>query len=143
MATPFGFSVGDFLATLELVHDVIEALKASGGSSAEFVELMNELYSLERALLQVKHLNVPSSMQPQLAAVRQAAALSQGSIDDFLQKIKKFQPTLRIGGSQHKWKDALHKIQWRLYKKDDVDALRATLRGHTLSIIMLLQSIQL
>ncbi len=58
MLPTFGFSVGDFVAGINLVRELIKALEDSAGSSAEYLALIKELYSLERALLEVKHLNL-------------------------------------------------------------------------------------
>lgn len=54
----FGFSVGDFINALELVGRVINALRESSRSGPEYRELVNQLYSLETALLQVKQLEL-------------------------------------------------------------------------------------
>jgi hypothetical protein len=144
MAVPFGFSVGDFIATLGLIRDVVDALRESAGSSTTFQTLMRELYSLERAMLDVNGLQ-PSSpeMEARLSAIKQVAAQTQHPIDTFLHKNKKFQPTLRAGGSKDKWRDVLHKIQWRLYSEDDVAQLRATINAHTASITVLLVLFQI
>ena len=56
MAAAFGFSVGDFVNGINLVKDVIKALKDSTGSSKEYLELIAELRTLESALLDVKAL---------------------------------------------------------------------------------------
>lgn len=142
MVVPFGFAVGDFIAGIELVHDLIKALKESEGSSAEFIELMRELYSLERALLQVKALKLELAQESLLLPLEQAASQCQETIDQFLRKNKKFQSSLREGGSKNSWRGVLCKIQWRLYKKEDVSAFRAMLSGHTSSINMLLLVLQ-
>ena len=50
----FGTSVGDFVTALQLVGTVVNEIRDSGGSGAEYRELIHELYGLETALLQVK-----------------------------------------------------------------------------------------
>jgi Fungal N-terminal domain of STAND proteins len=143
MASAFGFSVGDFVNAITLVTEVIGALKDSAGSSAQFVELMKELYGLEIALLYVKATAVQPDQEPQLAAIKQSAAQCQATIDHFLQKNKKFQRTLRSGGSKNPSRDVLHKIEWALFKAEEINEFRAKLRGHTSSINMLLISFQM
>jgi hypothetical protein len=54
MSVGFGFSVGDFIAAIELVGTVIDALRSSGSAATEYRELVGQLLSLETALLQVK-----------------------------------------------------------------------------------------
>ena len=143
MVTPFGFSVGDFVAGIELIRQLINALEDSAGSSAEYRELIKELYSLERALLEVKHLDLDASQYAQLVALRQAATQCQQTIDEFLSKLRKFQPAFRTGGAKSSWRDSLRKMEWALYKKEDVERFRAQLSGHTASINMLMMTVQL
>ena len=143
MLPPFGFSVGDFVASIELVRQLIKALEDTAGSSAEYRGLIKELYSLERALLEVKSLDLDVSQHAQQIALRQAATQCQQTIDEFLVKIRKFQPSLRIGGSKSSWRDGLRKVEWALYKKEDVQKFRAQLNGHTASINILLMTVQL
>lgn len=122
---PFGFSASDFVAGINLVRELIKALKDTAGSSAEYIDLIQELYSLERALLEVNRLNLDESQHTQTLALKQAAAQCQHTIDDFLQRIRKFQPALRLGGSKSSWRDGLRKVEWALCKKEDVRSFRA------------------
>lgn len=140
---PFGVSVGDFISGINLVRNLIKALEDTAGSSAEYRDLIKELYSLERALLEVKHLDLDESQHTQSVALQQAAIQCQHTIDEFLQKLRKFQPSLRTGGSRSPWRDGLLKVEWALYKKEDVQKFRAQLHGHTASINMLLMTLQL
>jgi hypothetical protein len=144
MAVGFGFSVGDFIAALELVGTVIDALRDSGSASAEYRELLRVLYSLETGLMQVKRLEIEESQRAQLIALQQAAAQCQRTIDDFWNKIQKYQPHLGSGEecSNFRMKTAWTKIKWAVCKRDDVAKFKADLIGHTESIQMLLGAIQ-
>lgn len=143
MLPPFGFPIGDFVSGINLIRELIKALEDSAGSSAEYRELIKELYSLERALIEVKHLDFDESQHSQGVALKQAATQCQQTIDEFLQKIRKFQPALRTGGSKSSWRDGLRKVEWALYKKEDVERFRAQLNGHTASINLLMMTLQL
>lgn len=143
MAVPFGFSVGDFIAALNLVKDVIDALQDSGGASEEYRELVNELYTLETALLEVKRVDLDDEQHAQTVALQQAASQCHLTIDEFWKKIQKFQPHLRSEGSGSKVKDGWRKVQWALCRKEDVMTFRAKLRGHTGSISVLLMTVQM
>ena len=143
MPASFGFSASDFISIIKLIRDITEALEDSAGSCAEYLDLIRELYSLERALLEVKGLELDESQRPQKIALVQAAAQCQQTIDEFVQKIRRFQPALRIGGSGSGWRDILCKVQWALCKKEDVRSFRAKLSGHTASINILMMTIQL
>jgi hypothetical protein len=41
MPVSFGFSVGDFIAVIELVGTVVDALRSSGNAGAEYRELVS------------------------------------------------------------------------------------------------------
>jgi hypothetical protein len=138
----FGFSIGDFLAAIELVHDLAIALSDSHGSVAKFKGLVQELYSLERAMIEAKTLQVPSGLESELWMVQQAASQAQAAITDFLQKNDGYVRSLGQGSSKW-WKDAFHKVKWALFKAKDVEELRACLRGHTLAMGIMLQGLQM
>lgn len=135
----FGFAVGDFISGLELIRQLIKALEDSTGSSKEYRDLIRELYCLERALLEVKSLNIEES--PQKSAVEQVAVQCQETISFFLSQIAKYQPAL--GGVGKSWRDRLRKIQWALYKKEHVQRFRAQIQGHASSITILLMTLKL
>ncbi|KAE9376392.1 hypothetical protein N431DRAFT_529373 [Stipitochalara longipes BDJ] len=152
MTVPFGFSVGDFVAGIGLVQDVIEALRASSTSTARYQGLMSELFTLERALLEVKKLDLgdeQASRQERLdiealhGALRLAATQCQDTISRLLNKVKKYEGHLSANGSGSKWKDALRKVQWALLTDRDLEEYRAEIRGHSTSITMLLTLTQL
>lgn len=115
----FGFSTGDFTNGINLVKYLIEALHESRGSPQDFVEVINEPYSVERALIEVKIMQFSAEEPPQHAAVLQAVILCRSSIDKFIARISKYQPHLRVGGSSERCLDILCQVQWRLYKRDD------------------------
>ncbi|KAN0098879.1 hypothetical protein V8E51_014542 [Hyaloscypha variabilis] len=43
MPVSFGFSAGDFIAAIELVATVIDALRESGDASSEYREIVRQL----------------------------------------------------------------------------------------------------
>lgn len=142
MATPVGFSAGDFIATIEVVKNVIKALRESGGAAAEYRELIYELYGLETALLEVKALDLEVEQRAQRVALRQAATQCQATIDNFMQGLRKYQPQLGNPRASGGWRDTLRRIQWQLCKKDDLVNFRAQVGFHAQSIQMLILSIQ-
>jgi hypothetical protein len=143
MTVPFGFSVGDFVAGIGFVRDVINALQTSSTSVTRYQGLIKELFILERALLEVKALKFDDRSSSQLDALRFAAAQCQGTIDSLLNKVKKYQPSLTAKGSGAKWKDILRKVQWVLLTDSDIEGYRAEIRGHSASIAMLLITTQM
>ena len=143
MSLGFGLSAGDFIAALNFIKDVVDALRESGSAGAEYRELMGELYSLETALLEVKRLDIDATQHAQLVALQQAASQCQRTIDDFWQKLRKFHSHLRAEGSTSRTKDGWRKVQWALCKKEDLVRIKAQLRGHTGRINVLLMTMQM
>ncbi|KAF2635970.1 hypothetical protein P280DRAFT_553318 [Massarina eburnea CBS 473.64] len=140
----FGFSTGDFIAALNLIQGAIDAISSSHGSSAQYRSLLRELYALESALLRVKSLELDASLDSEKRALEQAASLCQRDIDEFLTRIREYQPHLRAGGSGDgmgaKAKDAWMKIKWAKCREDDVDRFKAVLMGHSGSISRMLHT---
>lgn len=142
MSVGFGFSVGDFLAALDLIGTIIDALRQSSHAGSSFRSLINELYTLESALLRVKRLELDDSHSVEKLALRQAASQCQRTIDAFYKKIQKYQPHM-LGGTDSKIKDGWAKIKWAVCKKDDIETFRAEIRGHTSSLEILLITVQM
>ena len=143
MIPGFGFSVGDFIAVIKLVGTVIDALRDSPFASSSTRSLINELYALESALIQVKRLDPDVGHNFEKVALQQAASQCQRMIDAFYGKIQKDQCHLQQGGTDSKIKDAWVKIKWTVCKKEDLEKFRAEIRGHTSSITILLLALQM
>jgi len=143
MSVGFGFSVGDFIAALQLVSTIINALRDSSESSTEYIALLSQLLTLETALLRVKRLEADDEQRAEVIALRQAACQCQRTIDVFLEKITKYQPSLRTGGSGSGVRNGWRKIQWALCKKEDLLRFKADLVGHTESIELLLTTLHI
>ncbi|KAH6637118.1 hypothetical protein F5144DRAFT_207202 [Chaetomium tenue] len=139
----FGFSVGDFLAAIELVHDLAVALSDGRGSSVKFQGLIQELYSIERVMIEIKNLQVPKELEQRLWMIQQATSHCQTIISNFLRRNDSYMRCLREGGSKAWWKDAYYKIKWAVYKVKDVDELRASLRGHATAMGFMFQLLQI
>jgi hypothetical protein len=142
MSVGFGFSAGDFIAAIDLVGTVIDALRSSSTASLEYRELNSQLLSLETALIEVKRLDFEESQYAEVIALRQAAGQCHRTIDGFLKKIEKYQPSLSGNSEGHRVRDAWTKVKWALCKKDDVANFKADLVGHTESIQLLLTTVQ-
>jgi histidinol dehydrogenase len=142
MSVGFGFSVGDFIAALELVANVIDALRESGEAGKRYRELVRQLDSLESVLLRVKRLEIDEAQHAEYIALQQASSQCQRTIDEFWKKIKKYQPALGVKGTP-RLKESWMRIKWAVCKKEDVNAFKADVSAHTESIHLLLTTIQM
>jgi len=139
MPFPFGVSVGDFIACIELINTIINCLDQSHGSDVRFQGVVQSLKSLEVAL---QHVNQMATTSSDEVALRQVSMRCCSTLSAFLNKINKYQPSLQLGGSGSHLKDALRKVQWALYTKDDIAQFQLEVRGHVDSILMLLGMVQ-
>jgi uncharacterized NAD(P)/FAD-binding protein YdhS len=143
MSVGFGFSASDFISALELVATVVDALRECGESSAEFRAIVDQLHTLQTVLESVNRLEVDDAQHAEVTVLRQAAAQCQRAIDAFWENIKKYQPSLRIGGSGSRAKDGWMKIKWALCRKEDLVKFKMNLIGHSESIGILMTNLQM
>lgn len=149
MVIPFGVSVGDFIAGIKLVHDLTDGLKESCSSSSDFRDLVRELHSLERALISVKNVIDPKNPESlpydivHVDALKQVVLQVKQTIDEFLDKNTKFLLSLgTVGGTGSGVKDWVRRVEWKRYKKEDVQALRWKVNGHATAVTIILLGMQ-
>jgi len=135
----FGFSVGDFIAAGNLIHDVIESVQDVGGAKFEFQELTRELRGLETALQHLDKLQSDSSSQDRtIQSIKFAALSCRQPLEQFLAKIKKFDSTLDVWAKGQTSKTIVRKVQWGLGMRNEVTRLQGYLNLHIATINMLL-----
>lgn len=139
----FGFSVGDFIAALEVVGVVIDALRAGGKAARQYRELLKELWSLKLALLAVQTMDIDESLCAYESALRITASQCLGTISDFWERMQKYQLHLRLAGSGSKIISDMMKIKWALCESDDIIKFQSDIMGHTAAIQMLIGMIQM
>ncbi|MAD87605.1 MAG: hypothetical protein CL912_31995 [Deltaproteobacteria bacterium] len=139
---PFGFSAGDVIAVCIHVKDVIKALDDVQGASAEYQQLCRELWSLDRALLEVELLSRTCDTSIELNALscttRRVVEQCKECMVSFLRKLKSYNRSLREGGSGDRIRDTGKKIKWALTQKEEIARFRTEINGHSSTINMLL-----
>ena len=135
-------SVGDVIAVSILIKGVIKALDYSRGSATEYQEAIRELWTLDKALLEVEHLSRTCERTIEVNALsytaRNAAEQCRVYIKAFLDKIKSYNRNLGPGGSGSKLRDAAKKLRWTFTQKDELGKFRTEVNGHASAINMLL-----
>ena len=145
MVFPLGVSVGDFIAGINLLCDSIQALNDVHGASSQYQQLLTSLDSLKAALVQIESLQLDASQAIQHQALRKETESCRQCINHFLERIDKYGVLQTT--SQPRWslvavKNAARKIQWGLFKKEDVAQFQAVLSMRSDSIQMLLLTLQ-
>jgi hypothetical protein len=138
----FPVSAGDVIAVSILIKDVIQGLSDSRGSAEEYQEIIRELWSLDKALLEVELPSRTCGNAIELNALSCTAMRTTDQcrlcISAYLEKIRSYNRSLGFGGSGSKLRDAAKKIQWTLSQKDELTKFRAEVNGHASAINMLL-----
>jgi hypothetical protein len=145
MVFPFGVSVGDFITGIKLICDSIEALGDAHGASSAYRQLLASLQSLKAALSQMDLLRFDPSQVAQQHALQNEANLCRECVNNFVARIDKYR-VLNMG-NQTQWsmaavKSTARKIQWGLFKKEDVARFQANVSARVDSIQMLLLTFQ-
>jgi hypothetical protein len=141
MPITFG-SVGDIISISLIVKDLVKALDDSRGSAAEYQDVIRELWSLDRVLLEVEQLSRNSDQTIELYALwvtaKRATDECRRSIETFLEKIKKYEKSLGGRASGHTIRGVPMKIRWRLTQSDELEKFKAAINAHCSSLNMLL-----
>ena len=137
MAAGFGFSVGDFVAGIELTAKVIRALKESGGASSEYQQILRELESLEIILQHLSSLKATKENHHYVNAFRGQAQSIQVLVQQFLDSITKYKSSLGATAHRGVRHGSGKKIQWTLLRQPEVAKLRSTIEFQ-ISILNLL-----
>ncbi|KAK1753738.1 hypothetical protein QBC47DRAFT_387040 [Echria macrotheca] len=143
MAAPaFGFSAGDFISAVKLVVDVSEALKATGGASASYRDLLTELELLQDILLQLQARQSGSNVSNPLRDYgRRQAELTLSTLSQFLELISKFAAKLGPDGSPKWYRHVGRKAQWAVAYAGEVEKLRLRIgtQLHALNLLVQLE----
>ena len=143
---PFGLSVGDFIAGINLLIDAIHSLSDTNGAQADYEGLGRQLSNLKNGFECIEGLNLDDTQIAQVSAVVTVLSDCRLCIDDFTKRNSKFK-SLEIP-CEGKWTLAAlkrqgRKVQWALWKKADVAKFQASIQLHSEAVQMLLASIQM
>lgn len=125
-------SFGDVISLISLVLQVRRALGDSAGASEDHQALIAELDSFSHLLHVVRealtiHDNprkLPNSVRN---AMKQGLLSSAALLADFYKDVERYSGSLRQGGSGSVIRDSWMKVEWALYKKEDVRQMRRRL----------------
>lgn len=136
MTVPFGFSVGDFIAAIGLVAEVVEAVQDSGGAASQYQSLTQDLGNLQAALLRVESLRIGSDTPTTDTVINQTLLVRQG-VQELLDSLAKFNKSL--GNEAEKgWRHGTRrKVQWAMFGSKEVAKLRNVLSAQVQNLSIL------
>ncbi|KAM0697810.1 hypothetical protein Q7P36_002664 [Cladosporium allicinum] len=145
-AVPFGFSVGDFVASIELIHKAAKALRSTPGATGHYQQTLLDLELIESVLRRVQGLSPASANHETIRLIQLCGQTCHVPLDHFLQKAKKLEPFLNFNGNSSAVKflhirKAGHKLRWAILLEEDVAKLKASI-GPGIEIINTLLQIE-
>jgi len=141
-------SVGDFIAIIALIRDIIEALDDARGSAKEYQDLVRELDTLRQTVEAVQRTLEDPQLIDSLEDLAKTALDTVAQINDclngFLGQIGKYEPTLSAGasGKRNCLKSMGRKVQWKLNGRE-VENFRAEVMRCTMALNVLLKVVTL
>ncbi|KAL6713499.1 hypothetical protein ACLMJK_008964 [Lecanora helva] len=138
MTPAFGFSVGDFISTINLIRRISRALKESGGASSDYQDVVIELKGLKHALQHLEALEPTEDNLSHVNAIRGMALACQLPLRDFMEKLGKYESTLGPWSPQAPFRSASRKARWAIGFDNEVKKLRALVTAKQMSINLLL-----
>lgn len=142
----FGISVGDFIAGINTLIDIVHSLSDTNGAQADYKELGSELQSLKSGLDGIEALSPDLAQTTEFSTLIAAVEKCRACVENFVQWNSKFKSLEATPGK--KWSLAKLKkrgrgVQWAVWKKDDVERFRGQVQSHTGAIGMLLSILQM
>ena len=138
---PLSVSIGDAIACATLVKNVVKSLKTGAGSSLVYQELLAEFQVLDVSFMVLERSKLDDIPEAH-STLKDVIANCKRNIEQFLSKNQKFASHLKEGGSTSSLKDALRKVQWTLFREDDVKDIRQKIQLHLSTIDTLLSMCQ-
>ena len=146
MPVVFGFSVGDFIAGIDLLVDSVKSLDEAHGAKADYQELGRELSSFKNALDGIQALSLGQAQVDQVTAVNTAVDGCRLCVDEFVQRNSKFESLDSIPSkrwSLASFKKGVLGIRWAVVKKKEVAKFRSDIQRHSDHILMLLATLEM
>lgn len=141
MAVPFGFSAGDFVAAIHLVHKISTALRETEGASSQYNQTTVQLQCLEGLLRSVQSAHSSDVDSQHLDRLQILGHGCYIPLNNFFNKIRALEPSLgslSTGGDRivDRAKKTTRKLQWGLRVKKELSELTAAI-GPQISAINL------
>lgn len=137
----FGFSVGDFIAVINLITKVSKALKDSDGAASEYQDVVQELESLQAILTHLGGLDIEEGAEkPPAVRLNILVSACQRPLKDFLDHIARFKASLNASTHRSFLQTIPRKAQWGTFMAGEIPKLRALVAAKILQFQLVLQT---
>ncbi|KAH5205228.1 hypothetical protein HBI18_155110 [Parastagonospora nodorum] len=143
MSVTFG-AVGDIIAVVLVVKDLIDALDKASGSKVEYQAAIRELGLLERSLLEIdlfvrRHGDgVTSELQGVCELAKRAIARCNDLVTTYKNRVEKYEVTFDQGQTPNRLSEAVMAIRWRFEEKEALEKFCEETQGLIQSLQMLI-----
>lgn len=142
MVPAFGFSVGDFVAAVQLIGKVVKALSNTSGATQQYEQAAIELRSLETILRRVQALQPSHHGSETVQQILMWSHMCHVPLATFVHRIARFESALSGGPTAHHFgkqiTNGFAKIQWAVQIEKDVLGLKAKIAPQLTAIGLLL-----
>jgi ubiquitin C len=135
---------GDFVVISKLIYKIGVELKKKPESAADYQLLLIELETLDRTLKSLEHIKVAQHGRRRLDGIRALASVCQLPLQEFLEKIEKFEDSLGPWNTNTRsFSGITQRLRWSMKYKDEAKALRAKLAPNltTITVLLMAQSV--
>ncbi|RYP56831.1 hypothetical protein DL771_011606 [Monosporascus sp. 5C6A] len=139
----FGWSAGDIAAALRLVYNLYEALDSCDGAAKEYCETVFFLEDLTRTLEPLKTFTAWGAYPTYEKEIREQVEFIRGPVDEFLQAILKYEPSLGPRAKAGHHRHIRRKLQWYIFMSKKTLALRNKIESHMRVLDSLMQRLTL
>ena len=137
MSAGFGFSVGDFIAVINLLRKVGIALKENGGARDDYQKTIAKLEITKSILSWIASIKDREGESASVHAIHSLANLIRDDVESFLARIEKYGGTLGGGKTKRFGAGAVAKIKWSQCVAGEVKRLYREVDSKTASLNLL------
>lgn len=148
-AVPFGFSVGDLVAGVQLINKAAKALRTASGATAQYQQAILDLELTETVLRRVQGLTPETVSQETIQTAQLCGHACFSPLAVFLQKVQRLEPHLKLAHKTDKTGlnnviRAGRKVQWAVSLEEDVAKLKASIGPvlECLNTLLLIESLR-
>ena len=139
VAPAFGFSVGDFVAAIQLTVKIGKALRDTNGAASEYRLVQQDLQSLRLILEHIQALTPNDANAGHIKALQGMSLTCLVPLREFADKLDRcYNSTLRADSNRNVFCRGGRKAQWAALTTEEVSKFRAVMSAKVASIFLLL-----
>ncbi|KAI0854864.1 hypothetical protein F4860DRAFT_498050 [Xylaria cubensis] len=139
----FGWSAGDIVAAVTVVHNLIKALDSCDGAASEYRETVSYLHHLKRTLEPLQTFTTFDENPTLAQDIEKEVRCIRGSVEGFLSSISNYEHSLGAKAKKGHLQHVPRKLKWHFSKSKDALSLKKNIKSHMRIIDTLMQRLTL